>query len=185
MKTAIRTTLTLALTIGASSNGILAQTSAPPLRLAAVSSPVVTSTVASERSYDRAAANARLARAEELVQRGRITAASREYIAVVKMQRAQNVLPTEAMWKLADLHNTYGRSPERTANVLASLAADAERLGEPATEAKALLEATILYNKAHMPQKAQDCASRLDALMASSSVSDELRQEIQRRIVRS
>ena len=184
MNTALRTTLTLALGISASSSAILAQTSASPPRLAAVSSTTVPDAVASEESYDPVAVSALLDRARELVQRGRIPAASQEYIRVVEMQRAQNVLPTEAMWELAELHNTYERIPERTANVLAALAADAERLGDPATEAKALLEATILYNKAYLPQKARDCASRLDALMTSPLVSEEFRREAQQRVIR-
>ena len=184
MNTALRTTLTLALGIGASSSAVLAQTSAAPLKLATVSSTAGTDAVASEESYDPVAASARLDRARELVRHGRIVAASREYIRVVEMQRAQNVLPTEALWELAELHNTYERIPERTANVLAALAADAERLGDPVIEAKALLEATILYNEAYLPQKAHDCASRLDALITSPLVSDEFRREAQSRITR-
>ena len=184
MNTALRTTLTLALSISASSSAVLAQTSAPLPRLAAVSSTVVTDAVASVESYDPVAVSARLDRADELLQQGRITAASREYIAVAKMQRAQNVLPSEALWKLAELHNTYGQSPKRTATVLVALAADAERFGEAQIEAKALLEATILYSKGYMPEKARDCASRLDALMTSPLVSDEFRREAQQRIIR-
>ena len=184
MHTALRTTLTLALGISASSSAILAQTHAPPARLAAVSSTAVTDAVASKGSYDPVAVSARLDRARELVRQGRIPAASREYIAVAKMQRAQNVLPTEAMWELAELHNTYERIPERTANVLVALAADAERLGDPQIEAKALLEATILYNKAFLPVKANECADRLDVLLNSPRVSDEFRQEAKSRIIR-
>ena len=185
MNTALRTTLTLALGISASSSAILAQTSAAPLKLAAVSpATAVTVAVASERSYDPAAVRTRLDRAQELVQQGRITAASREYIRVAEMQRAHNVLPSEAMWKLADLYNTYERSPERTANVLVALAADAQRFGDPQLEAKALLEATILYSKAYMPEKAHECVDRLEVLMTSSLVSDEVRREAQSRIVR-
>ena len=174
-----RAVLAVALGIAASGTPLLAQASAPVKLAAAIH--VAPSGKASDPI---AAASTRLARADELVQRGRIAQASREYIKVAKMQRAQNVLPSEALWKLADLYNTYEQSPERTANVLVALAADAERLGDPQIEAKALLEATILYNKVGMPQKAHDCASRLDALLTSPRVSDELRQEAQQRIVR-
>ena len=185
MNTALRTTLTLALGMSASSSAILAQTSAAPLKLAAVSpATVVAGVVAPEKSYDPAAVRTRLARADELVQRGRIPAASREYIAVAKMQRAQNVLPSEAIWKLAELHHAHGQSPERTANVLVALAMDAERFEEPQIEAKALLEAAILYNKAFMPAKAAACVDRLDWLMTSPRISDEFRREVQQRIVR-
>ena len=179
--TRTRTALAVALGIAASGTPLLAQASTP-VRLAAAGAAYAAP--AANTTDPSTAASTRLARAEELVKRGRIAQASREYIKVAKMQRAQNVLPSEALWKLAELHNTYGQSPERTANVLASLAADAERLGEPAVEAKALLEATILYNEADMPEKARDCASRLDALLTSPGVSDEVRREAQSRIVR-
>ena len=184
MNTALRTTLTLALGIGASSSAILAQTAATPVKLAAVSSMDVTDAVASEESHDPVAVSTRLDRARELVRQGRIPAASREYIKVAKMQRAQNVLPTEAMWELAELHNTYERIPERTANVLVALAADAERFGNPEIEAKALLEAAILYDEAFLPVKANECADRLDVLMTSPLVSDEFRKEATSRIIR-
>ena len=181
IKTPIRTAVAVALGIAASGTPLLAQASAP-VRLAAVAA---THTAPVAKSSDPiTAASTRLARADGLVQRGRIAQASREYIKVAKMQRAQNVLPSEALWKLAELHNTYERSPERTANVLVALAADAQRFGDPQTEAKALLEATILYNEAYLPEKARDCASRLDVLLTSPLVSDEVRREAQSRIIR-
>ena len=180
MKKLAHTTVAVALGIAASGTPLLAQASAPTRLAAAID------VAPSGKAADpiTTTASARLARADELVQRGRIAQASREYIRVAKIQRAQNVLPSEALWKLAELYNTYERSPERTANVLASLAADAERFGDPQIEAKALLEATILYNKAGMQQKAHDCASRLDVLLTSPRVSDEVRREAQSRIAR-
>ena len=186
MKTPIhtpaRTALAVALGIAASGTPLLAQASAP-VRLAAVAA---THAAPAEKSSDpiTTAASTRLARADGLVQRGRIAQASREYIRVAKMQRAQNVLPSEALWKLAELHNTYEQSPERTANVLVALAADAQGFGDPQIEAKALLEATILYNKAALPGKANECADRLDVLLTSPLVSDEVRREAQSRIIR-
>ena len=179
INTPIRTAVAVALGIAAFGTPLLAQASAPTTLAAAfnvapsgkVSDPIT-------------AASTRFARADELVQRGRIPAASREYIAIAKMQRAQNVLPSEAMWKLADLYNTYERSPERTADVLVALAADAQRFGDPQTEAKALLEATVLYSKASMPVKANECADRLDVILTSPLVTDEVRREAQSRIVR-
>ena len=186
MKTIARTALALALGIAASGTPLLAQASAPAV-LAHASTPAARAaafSVVSENAYDAAAARARITRGDELQLRGKITAASREYIAVAKMQRAHNLLPTEAMWKLAELHHSQGQSPERTADVLTALALEAERLGDPQVQAKALLEATILYKKANVPVKAHACADRLEQLVASPHVSAEFRQEVQRRIIR-
>ena len=177
--TPIRTAVAVALGIAAFGTPLLAQASAPTRLAAAIH--VAPSGKASDPIT---AASTRLVRADELVQRGRIPAASREYIKVAKMQRSQNVLPSEALWKLADLYNTYERSPERTANVLVALAADAQRFGDPQIEAKALLEATILYNMVGMRHEAHACADRLEQLMASPHISAEFRQEAQSRIIR-
>ena len=179
INTSIRTALAVALGIAASGTPLLAQASAP-VKLAAA----IHVALSGKASDPIAAASTRLARADELVQRGRIAQASREYIRVAKMQRAQNVLPSEALWKLAELHNTYERIPERTANVLVVLAADAQRFGDPQTEAKALLEATVLYNMVGMRHEAHACADRLEHLMASPHISDEFRQEAKSRIIR-
>ena len=186
MKTVSRTALALALGIAASGTPLLAQASAPAV-LAHASAPAARAAAISEISenaYDAAAARARITRGDELLLRGKITAASREYTAAAKMQRAHNVLPTEAMWKLAELHHGLGQSPERTADVLAALALDAERLGDPQVQAKALLEATILYKKAALPEKAHACADRLEQLVASPHLTDKFRQEVQTRIIR-
>lgn len=107
-----------------------------------------------------------------------------QYIAVARVQRSQDVLQTEAMWKLAQLHHSGGQCPERTAHLLFAFARDAQRFAEPEIEAKALLEATLLYKKAYIPEKAFACADRLEVLIASPSLSDDLREEIERRIVR-
>ena len=177
MNTPIRTTLAVILSLGASSSLALAQTSAP--RLAMATSQAATSASA----YDAAAVRARIARADELSLSGHISAARREYSTVAELQRSHNVLPAEAMWKLAELHHSEG-STRRTAAVLHELAMDAEQFGDPQLQAKALLEATVLYNKARMNDKAIECAKRLDLLMASPHVSNELRSEVQNRLRR-
>jgi hypothetical protein len=177
MKTPIRTTLAVVLSLSASSSLALAQTSVPRLALASVS------TATPANSYDPAAVRARIAHADELSLEGRVSAARREYNAIAELQRSNNVLPSEAMWKLAELYNSE-KDDRRTATILHELAMDAERFGDPQLQARALLEATILYNKANMKEKAIGCASRLDLLMASPFVSDELRAEVKNRIRR-
>ncbi|MBA2572372.1 MAG: hypothetical protein H0V06_04975 [Gemmatimonadetes bacterium] len=177
MKTQIPTTLAVILSLGASSSLTLAQTSEPRLALA------TSHAVASTSSYDAAAARARIAHADELSLSGHLTAARREYAAVAELQRSHNVLSAEAMWKLAELYHSE-RSAQRTAATLHELAMDAERFGDPELQAKALLEATILYNNARMSEKSISCAKRLDLLMASPHISDELRAAVGSRIRR-
>ena len=152
------------------------------MRLAAVV-PAAASTAASTSAYDPAVVRVRLARADEWSLQGRSYAARKEYRAVAEMQRANNVLPTEALWRLASEHN-IDRAWKQTAAVLHELANDAERFGNPQVQAQALLEATILYDKAGMPQEAHVCATRVNLLMASPHISEEFRQEVQRRIIR-
>ncbi|CAN5207819.1 hypothetical protein BH24GEM2_BH24GEM2_15220 [soil metagenome] len=177
MKAPARTTLAVLLSLGVSSNLALAQTSAPRLALAASYAAAPLST------YDPAVVRARLAHADELSMEGRLSAARREFAAVAEMQRSHNVLPAEAMWKLAELYHSQG-SAHRTAATLHELAMDAERFGDPELQAKALLEATILYNNARMSEKSIACAKRLELLMASPHISDELRAAVGSRIRR-
>ena len=154
--TPTRTALAAALDVASSSTPLLAQMSAPP-------------TLAAEKTHAACVVKA---------------PGARQYIAVAKIQRSQDVLSAEAMWKLAQLHHSGGQCAERTAHVLLTLARDAERFAEPEIEAKALLEATLLYNKANLPEKANACADRLKVLMTSPLVSDDFRQDAQRRIIR-
>lgn len=179
MKTIARITLAATLGIAASGTPIFAQASAPVLRIASVA-PI---TAPAPTTYDAAAVQARLQKAGDLLLEGHVSAARREYADIIELQRSHNVLPTEAMWQLAGLYNTEG-SWKRTAAVLNELAEDAERYGNPQVQAEALLEATVLYDKARMPQEALACAKRLDSLMGSPFVTEELRQEVQRRIIR-
>lgn len=175
MLTIARITLAVALGTAASGTSLLAQASAPMMLASA------TAVGTSATSYDPAMVQVRLARADEWALKGRSSAARREYSAIAAMQRASHVLPEEAMWKLASEYHA-DRSWDQAASVLKELADDAERFGNPQVQAKALLEATILYSYARMPQDARACATRLDLLLASPHVSDEFRQAVQRRI---
>ena len=175
MKTIARITLAALLGTAASGTSLLAQASAP-MRLA---SAITTGT--SIKAYDPAAVQVRLARADELSLEGRSSTARREYRAIAAMQRAHQVLPEQALWKLANEHFA-DKDWKQAAVVLHQLADDAERFGNPQVQAQALLEATILYGQARMPQEAQACATRVDLLLASPHLSDEFRQEVARRI---
>lgn len=176
MKTIARITLAVALGTAASGTPLLSQAATPMVLASAISTAG-----ASETSYDPAAVQVRFDRADELSLRGRFAAARREYRAIVAMQRSHNVLPVEALWRLANDYNAEG-SWEQAAAMMHDLADDAERFGNPQVQAQALLEATILYSKARMPQEARVCVKRMEPLLASPHITDEFRQQVQRRI---
>ncbi len=176
MKTVARITLA-ALAIATSGTPMLAQGSAPMVLAAA------TRDGTAEKIYDPAAVRARIAHADKLSMAGNLSAARREYAAVAELQRSNNVLPAEAMWKLAELYHSQ-KSPKRAAVVLDALAADAELFGDPQLQARSLLEAGVLYRNGRMSAQAAACIDRLDLLMASPHISDEFRKEVQKRIVR-
>ena len=83
-------------------------------------------------------------------------------------ERSRNVLPAEALWRLADLYIS-SQSWKEAASVLNELARDAERFGNAQIQVQALLEASLLYSKAGMHQEVNACARRLDELMGSPS----------------
>ena len=177
MKIITCTTVALALGIAASGTPVLAQASAPMV-LAAVITPGTPA-----RAYDPAAVRTRIAHADQWSIEGNLSAARREYTTVAELQRSNDVLPSDAMWKLAELYHSQ-KSLKRAASVLDALAADAERFGDPEVRARALLEGAILYKSAGMSAQAVACANRLDLLLASPHLSDEFRQEVARRIIR-
>ena len=178
MKTTFCTSLALALSLSATGPALLAQTSAAPVRLASV-----VAAPGGDSAYDPAFAKQQLDKADALFLKGNISAAQRAYKAVADMQLANNVLPGEAMWKLAELYQSEGQS-RRTAVTLDKLASEAERFGDPKLQARSLLEAAILYQKAGMTENSLACAERLQPLMASPFVSADFRAEVQRRLIR-
>ena len=177
MKTIARITLAASLGIAASGTPLLAQSSAPMMLAAAITPG------APAKTYDPAAVRTRIANADQWSTEGNLSDARREYTAVAELQRSNDVVPAEAMWKLAELYHSQ-KSLKRAATVLEALAADAERFGDPQIQAKALLEAAVLYKNTGMSAQAVACANRLDLLLASPHISDEFRQEVARRIVR-
>lgn len=180
MNQVIHSTLALALSLGASSAVLDAQGTSLPLRLAVATTP---SRATGDGTYDPAVAKQRITHAQELFQRGRVSSARRELERVIALQRANGVFASDAMWKLAELHQSEN-DPRRTARVLDQLATEAERFGDPQLQARSLLEATILFQKARMNDEALTCANRLKPLLGSRFVSPEFRAEVDRRLVR-
>jgi hypothetical protein len=118
--------------------------------------------------------------AHSLEVEGRFAEARSEYHKAVEMQRAAGEVPARAMWRLAQLH--YGEANGReAATVLVALAREAGAAGDPVLEARAILEATLLYAELGMRSDAERGARRLRQLRSSGELPSELVAEINRR----
>jgi hypothetical protein len=149
--------------------------------------PVVTADAGSARAgYDPAAARASLDRAHELAMSGRFVEARNAYRAVADMQKSAGVLPGEALWQVAALeYGQGGRHRLRAAQVMDELAEQAAIYGDPALQARALIEATILYHQNRRNAEARTCLDKLEPLLQSPHLTQELREQIESRLRRS
>jgi hypothetical protein len=112
---------------------------------------------------------------------GRFPEARSEYHQAAEMQRAAGEVPARAMWRLAQLH--YGEANGReAATVLVALAKEAGAAGDPVLEARAILEATLLYAELRMRSDTERGARRLRQLRSSGELPAELVAEINRRL---
>ena len=130
-----------------------------------------------------ATVDARLANAREMMEQGRYGEARREYAAIAKQQKVEGTLAGEALWRLGSLYYA-DRNFRRAALTFDRLAQDAEIYGDPVLQARALLEAAVLYQKMGMGEKVMPRVERLDLLLASPYMSAEVRDGITRRISR-
>jgi hypothetical protein len=154
-------------------NSVLA---AQATRAPAVAEPV-SPDVPSER------ARAHLARGFELSTSGNYAAAGTEFARAARLQRANAEVPFEALWMRAQMYNVRG-FPAQAASALSQLAGAAAAAGNPALEARALLEAAVLYQHAHMPEQMHRRLAELDRILASGRLDQELQRAIEGRIFR-
>ncbi len=178
MSALIPNTLAVLVGIGLSSGAVLAQ-STSSYSSAALSVPAATEAARSE--YDASEVRMRLDRAHQLSKEGRWKEARREYASIAKLQRTNKVLADEALWNLANLY--YGNKQiRRAAETMDELADAAELHGNPVVQAKALIESVILYQSLQMQEEASARIERLQPLLDSPFLSDEVRSSIQKRI---
>jgi hypothetical protein len=136
-------------------------------------------------TYDAARVQARMDGAHALAVAGRFGEALREYRAIADMQKRAGVLPADALWQAAILeHGRGGRHRLHAATMLDELAEQAAIYGDPALQARALIEAAILYQSKRRSERARSCMDRLEPLLRSPHVSAELRADIESRIRR-
>lgn len=136
---------------------------------------------AARSEYNPSEVRAQLDNAHRLCEQGRFKEGRRAYAAIARLQRANNVLPDEALWNLANLYHGSGNL-QRSAQVMDELAQAAELHGNPVVQAKALVEAAILYHTLGQRQEAAMRIERLQPLLSSPYLSNEVRTEIQSRI---
>lgn len=178
MSALIPNTLAVLVGIGLSSGAVLAQ-STSSYSSVALSVPAVSE--AARGGYDASEVRMRLDRAHELSEQGRWKEARREFASVAKFQRTHQVLADEALWHLANLYHG-DRQIRRAAETMDDLADAAQLHGNPVVQAKALIESAILYQSLNMPEQASARIERLQPLLDSPFLSDEVRSSIQKRI---
>lgn len=125
--------------------------------------------------------DARLRVAGELADIGDYKGARREYDRVAALQRARGELPGRALWLSAQM--SYSRHQhQRAAVTLEALAKEAQRYGDPVLQARALIEAAVLYQHAGMGKESLACLKQLKPLLSSPYLSAQARAAIEERI---
>ena len=175
-----RTGITFALAI---MTGISAAPLAADQTVAASAGDVRTQSVTEIHADPITTVSARLAKARTLMEQGRYREAKREYAAIAKQQKVGGTLADEALWRLGSLYYADG-DLRRAALTFDRLAHEAESYGDPVLQARALLEAAVLYQRAGMSEKVMPRVERVELLLASPYMSAEVRDGITRRISR-
>ena len=122
-------------------------------------------------------AGVNLSRANALMQRMRFSAARREYIEAARKLEAGRHMPCHALWKAAEMYYAEGNL-SRAASMLDMVAQKAAAFGHPDMQANALFESAILYEQWGAPSQAVSRLERLDALLTSPVIPDDVRSSI-------
>jgi tetratricopeptide (TPR) repeat protein len=152
-----------------------------PIASHAFAQPEGPTTPSSTDPSDPAVAQMHLERARALSLLGHFDEAHAEYEQAARLQRANNILPAEALWGIAEIYYGQGRDLQ-AATVLAELAREAELRGDPVVQVKALMEAAVLYQSQARSEEAARLALRLQPLRNSPYLSDDLRAQIDSRL---
>jgi len=112
---------------------------------------------------------------------GEDRAAHRKYHAVAKAQVAAGEFPGEALWQAAEVSHSQGRMA-RAARELDEVARQAREFGRPNLEVRALFEATYLHHQSGRNDLAQARLARVERLITSPEVSDEVRVMVATRL---
>src|SRR5690606_1338908 len=102
------------------------------------------------------------------------------FTAIAAEQVESGFNAAQTYWKIAEVQNALG-SQLRTARALDDVAREAGRYGDVELEARALFEAAVNYTAAKQHNTASNRMRRLDGLVQSPAISDELRARIAQR----
>lgn len=119
--------------------------------------------------------------AERFLLKGDLNGARAVYRTAIAVQDSASVFPGEALWALASLEFAYNREL-RAAEVLDEVAAAAARYGRPDWQARAVLEAGLLYQTHGRTDLSVARYRALKFLLASPAIDDNLRVRLQHRI---
>lgn len=119
--------------------------------------------------------------ADELAFTGHFSAARTRYLSVIASLDSASMFPGEALWALATME--YGRSRElQAAEALDQLADAAVRYGQPEWQARALLEAGLIYQNHGRPDLSVPRARALKLLLTSPAIRPSVRAQIAERV---
>ena len=124
-----------------------------------------------------------LAEADEASVNGREGAAVKLYRSIAAAQREARIYAGTALWRLAGTQLFQGKLVD-AAMTLDETAQEAARFGDPTMELKATFEAAILWQKAKRHDVAMSHLDRVRDLLRSPVVEQELKESIERRIVK-
>ena len=120
--------------------------------------------------------------AERLLARGDVSGARTIYRTMIAYEDSVGVFPGESLWALATIE--FGRGHELgAAEVLDEVAVAAVRYGRPDWQARALLEAGLLYQAHGRTDMSNARYLALKPLLASPAISDSLRAQLTARVV--
>lgn len=123
-----------------------------------------------------------MAEAFELRHAGEIKAAHRKYHAVARSQLAAGEFPGDALWQAAVISFSEEKFA-RAARELDQLAGHAREYGRLNLEVRALFEAGILHHWSRRNDLALARMTRVERLLASPDVSEEVRAMVSRRLI--
>ena len=119
--------------------------------------------------------------AERLASVGRFDAARTEYRAVIAVLDSSATFPGDALWALATMEFACNHEM-RAAAILDQLVDAAVRYGRPEWQARALLEAGIIYQNHGRYDLSVERVRTLKPLLSSPSISPSVRAQIAERV---
>ena len=123
-----------------------------------------------------------LLKADNATAAGRMVEARRMYKSLIDEQHDARQYAGKAIWRLATNH-IYDGDARRGAELLDDLAVEASRFGDPTMELNATFEAAILWQKVKRNDLAMRNLERVQYLLQSPALKDDLKTRIQKRIV--